>query len=128
MMVNLSQILTKKMVFVLKILPAYQKNKQGKIWFGSTQFDEVGKKEGCVTIFDGKAFKRFSMDKLTNTSVWSIYEDKSANIWLGMRNAQLYRYNGKDFIKPLFRKLNCLSLFFYKRDYLFAAHYYRDRN
>jgi len=84
--------------FCSKNITCISEDKQGKIWFGSTQFDEVGKKEGCVTLFDGKAFKRFSMDKLTNTSVWSIYEDKSANIWLGMRNAQLYRYNGKDFI------------------------------
>ncbi|WP_316830884.1 two-component regulator propeller domain-containing protein [Pedobacter aquatilis] len=84
--------------FCFKNITCITKDKAGNIWFGSTQFNDSGRKEGCITIYNGKIFKRLNTNKLSNTSIWSIYEDKSGYIWLGMRAAQLYRYDGKTFI------------------------------
>jgi len=55
--------------FCFKNITCITEDKKGNIWIGSTQFDELGRKEGCITILKGKAFKRFLTEKLSNSSM-----------------------------------------------------------
>lgn len=77
------------------IVRAIAADKEGNIWIGSKRKDARGMKEGCISIYDGKAFKAFSTEKMSNSSVESLFVDKDNNIWIGTREVGLYRYDGK---------------------------------
>lgn len=70
---------------------------KGIVWFGTTYANEEGRTRGCINRYDGKNISTFPLDGLDNTSVWSIFEDRSGNIWIGARNASLYKYDGRTF-------------------------------
>lgn len=61
----------------------------GHLWFGSNG--------GGLYHYDGHTFIRYSKDKgLCNNQVYSLFEDKEKNIWLGTQNG-LCRYDRKTF-------------------------------
>jgi len=79
-------------------------DKQGNIWFGT----RVGEKdhpdpekrvgEGGLSRFDGKTFTHFpEFEGLSKNDIYSIYEDKRGDLWIGANGVGLYRYDGKDF-------------------------------
>lgn len=77
------------------IIRAIAADKEGNIWVGGAHKDARGLKEGIISIFDGKTFKSFSTEKMSNSSVESLFVDKDNNIWIGTREVGLYRYDGK---------------------------------
>jgi ligand-binding sensor domain-containing protein len=80
---------------VLSIL----QDKSGNIWFGTEAGDESKREtEGGVWRYDGKTFENFSTeDGLSHNAVWSILEDSAGNFWVGTRNTDLCRFDGKTF-------------------------------
>lgn len=87
--------LTSQEGFCDNIIRAMVADKQGNIWIGSIRKDARGIKEGCITIYDGKSFRAFSTEKLSNSAIECLFVDKDNNIWIGTREVGLYRYDGK---------------------------------
>jgi ligand-binding sensor domain-containing protein len=78
----------------------------GNIWFASITSDfPVFIKEGGVTMYDGKTFTQFpEQPGLTNNDIYTIYCDKSDNIWIGAIGVGAYRYSGDSF--ALFKEID----------------------
>jgi hypothetical protein len=50
--------------------------------------------------YDGKNLENYTIkDGLTNDFVLSIYEDKISELWFGMTDGNIYKFNGKTFEK-----------------------------
>jgi ligand-binding sensor domain-containing protein len=81
--------------FCDNIITAMVADKEGNIWIGSVRKDAKGIKEGCISIYDGKTFRTFSTEKMSNSAIESLFVDKNNNIWIGTREVGLYRYDGK---------------------------------
>lgn len=76
-------------------------DKLGNIWF-ATEAMEASKREtaGGVWRYDGKTFENISKkNDLRHDGTWFVLEDKSGNFWIGTRNTDLYRYDGKIFTR-----------------------------
>ncbi|WP_188766454.1 ligand-binding sensor domain-containing protein [Emticicia aquatilis] len=86
---------TDKDGFCDNIIRAMVADKEGNIWIGGVRKDAKGIKEGCISIYDGKSFRAFSTEKLSNSAIESLFVDKDNNIWIGTREVGLYRYDGK---------------------------------
>lgn len=86
---------TDKDGFCDNIIRAMSADKEGNIWIGSIRKDAKGIKEGCISIYDGKTFRAFSTEKMSNSAIESLFVDKDNNIWIGTREVGLYRYDGK---------------------------------
>lgn len=72
---------------------------QGNIWFGSitSDFPEYIK-EGGVCKYDGQAFTQFPENNgLTKNDIYSMYKEKSGNVWVASVGVGAYRYNGEKF-------------------------------
>lgn len=83
---------------------AIVEDNQGNIWFGSRVAEndhpdpEKRTGEGGLTRYDGKTFTHYPEWKgLNKNDVYTIYEDRSGNIWIGATWVGLYRYDGKTF-------------------------------
>jgi ligand-binding sensor domain-containing protein len=87
--------LTSQAGFCDNIITAMVADKEGNIWIGSVRKDAKGIKEGCISIYDGKTFRAFSTEKMSNSAIESLFVDKNNNIWIGTREVDLYRYDGK---------------------------------
>jgi ligand-binding sensor domain-containing protein len=72
---------------------------EGNIWFASITSDfpkEI--KEGGVSRYDGKNFTQYpELKGLINNDIYTIYKDKSGNIWIAALGVGAYRYDGKKF-------------------------------
>lgn len=77
------------------IIRAITADKEGNIWIGGIRKDARGLKEGCISVYDGKTFRVFSTEKMSNSSIESLFVDKDNNIWIGTREVGLYHYDGK---------------------------------
>ena len=62
-------------------------DKKGIIWLGGDGLSR----------YDGNSFTSFK-DGLINPGIWSLFEEKSGNIWVGTREAGFYLFDGKKFI------------------------------
>lgn len=62
-------------------------DKKGIIWLGGDGLSR----------YDGNSFTSFR-DGLINPGIWSLFEEKSGNIWVGTREAGFYLFDGKVFI------------------------------
>ena len=74
-------------------------DKAGNIWFTG---EENGKMETVDGIwrYDGKTFQNFTVnDGLGKYFTWCMLEDKAGSIWIGTRNTELYKYDGKTFTR-----------------------------
>lgn len=74
-------------------------DKQGNLWFGSITSDFPEYIEvGGLCRYDGKAFTQFpEWEGLTQNDIYTVYEDKSGNIWVGAVRIGAYRYDGEKF-------------------------------
>ena len=77
-------------------------DKSGNIWFNGEEKQYTTESNEGIWRYDGKAFKNYNdKDGMGKYFVWSMLEDKKGNIWIGSRNTELYKYDGKSFIKYL---------------------------
>ncbi|WP_337043931.1 ligand-binding sensor domain-containing protein [Emticicia sp. 17c] len=67
---------------------------KGGMWFGGLYAKTPYKKEGYVYHYDGKNFSSFPVSSLESTYTWSVFVDRSGNLWIGAKNTSLYRYDG----------------------------------
>lgn len=83
---------------------------QGNIWITSipsSSPEEI--KEGGICRYDGNNFTRFpEIIGLNEKSYYSICEDKTGIIWIGVANSGVYRYDGDKF--TLFKKTDRMDL------------------
>jgi len=74
-------------------------DKKGNIWIG-TMYGGVSRYDARLNdeVGQGKAFTNFTENGVVSgIEVWSIYEDKTGNIWFPAENFGVYRYDGKTF-------------------------------
>ncbi|GJM31178.1 MAG: hypothetical protein DHS20C18_01790 [Saprospiraceae bacterium] len=81
-----------------------QEDKQGNIWFGSRVAErdnpDADKRtgDGGLNRFDGKTFIQYpELEGLSKNDVYTVYEDKTGNIWIGATGVGIYRYDGEAF-------------------------------
>ncbi|MCC6460350.1 MAG: hypothetical protein IT260_07750 [Saprospiraceae bacterium] len=69
-------------------------DKQGNLWFATLTSDfPRNAKEGGLCRYDGKTFVPFpEMKGLHENDVYTIYEDRAGNIWIGAIGLGAYRY------------------------------------
>ena len=74
-------------------------DKQGNIWFTCMQsYQPEMTEDGGVCRYDGKTFTIFSeVEGLSENDIYTIYEDKTGNIWIGATGLGAYRYDGENF-------------------------------
>ena len=74
-------------------------DKQGNIWFACMQSHQPKMTgDGGVCRFDGKTFTKLPDVKgLHDNDIYTIYKDRTGNIWIGATGLGVYRYDGKDF-------------------------------
>lgn len=96
---------TKKDGLPSNCVQAIHEDKQGNIWFGcrvaENDHPDADKRtgDGGLSRYDGKSFIQYpSFECLTKNDVYSIYEDKTGNIWIGATGFGAYRYDGKTFM------------------------------
>jgi ligand-binding sensor domain-containing protein len=73
-------------------------DKLGNVWFSGEEKQSSTETKDGIWRYDGKEFKNYK-DGMSKYFVWSMLEDKKGNIWIGSRNTELYKYDGKQFIK-----------------------------
>ncbi len=65
--------------------------KDGYIWIGSY---------GGLVRYDGSAFRNFSTDgSISSSSIRSLFEDSSGNLWIGTNDAGVFKYDNSKFIE-----------------------------
>ena len=74
-------------------------DQQGNIWFACIQsYQPKMTGDGGVCRFDGKTFTKFPNVKgFSENDIYTIYETKAGNIWIGASRVGAYRYDGKKF-------------------------------
>lgn len=79
------------------------KDKAGNLWFGTELGSGELNEDGGLWLYDsgqavGKSFTRFTRkDGLCHNGVFCMVEDTEGNIWVGSRNTDLCRFDGKTF-------------------------------
>lgn len=74
-------------------------DKQGNIWFACIQsFQPKMTGDGGVCRYDGKTFTKFPEVKgLSENDIYTIYETRAGDVWIGATGVGAYRYDGKEF-------------------------------
>lgn len=74
-------------------------DRQGRIWFACIQaYQPTTTGDGGVCRYDGRSFTRFpDVPGLDGNDVYTIYEERSGQIWIGATGVGAYRYDGQDF-------------------------------
>ena len=74
-------------------------DKQGNIWFTCIQsYQPKMTGDGGVCRFDGKSFTRFpEIEGLSENDIYTIFETRAGDIWIGATGVGAYRYDGKTF-------------------------------
>jgi ligand-binding sensor domain-containing protein len=74
-------------------------DRQRRIWFTCIQaFQPEMTGDGGVSRYDGKTFTTFAdVPGLSRNDIYTIYEDRSAQIWIGATGVGAYRYDGNEF-------------------------------
>lgn len=81
-------------------------DQQGNIWFTCIQsYQPEMTGDGGVCRYDGKTFTKFpKVEGLSENDIYTIYETKSGDIWIGATRVGAYRYDGDTF--TLFSETN----------------------
>ena len=97
-------LFTKKDGLASNGVQAIVQDNQGNLWFGSrvaeNDHPDPEKRTGAggLTRYDGKTFTHFPEWKgLNKNNVYTIYQDRTGNLWIGATGVGLYRYDGKTF-------------------------------
>jgi ligand-binding sensor domain-containing protein len=79
---------------------------QGHIWFGCLSSDfPIYVNDGGVSRYDGKTFTQYpEIEGLSKNDIYTLYEDKTGNIWIGALHLGAYRYNEGKF--TLFKEID----------------------
>ncbi|MFN4255436.1 MAG: two-component regulator propeller domain-containing protein [Saprospiraceae bacterium] len=92
-----------------------QEDKQGNIWFGTRVAendhpDPIGRTgNGGLCRYDGKKCTQFpDLEGLSRNEIYSIYQDRAGNIWIGATRVGVYRYDGQSF--QIFRGTDRMDL------------------
>ena len=108
--VNITQ-LTKKDGLPSDCVQRIMEDRQGNIWFGcrvpERDHPESGKRmgDGGLAMFDGKKMIQFPDNEgLHHNDVYTVFEDKTGDIWIGATGLGAYRYDGKKF--SLYKETN----------------------
>ncbi len=74
-------------------------DKQGNIWFACMQsYQPKMTGDGGVCRFDGKTFTKFpEVQGLSNNDIYTIYETRAGELWIGATGVGAYRYDGRNF-------------------------------
>ncbi|MDC0666897.1 ligand-binding sensor domain-containing protein [Nannocystis radixulma] len=74
-------------------------DRQGRVWFTCIQAYQPGTTgDGGVCYYDGRTFTRFpDVAGLSENDIYTIYEERSGNLWIGATRVGAYRYDGKAF-------------------------------
>lgn len=95
---------TKKDGLASDCVQAIMEDRQGHIWFGSRVAErdhpdpDARTGDGGLSRFDGKTFVQFpEWEGLHNNDIYTIYEDKKGDIWIGATGYGAYRYDGPTF-------------------------------
>ena len=74
-------------------------DQQGNIWFACMQaYQPEMTGDGGLCRFDGKTFTQFPDVKgLSENDIYTFYETRSGDIWIGATGVGAYRYDGKTF-------------------------------
>lgn len=74
-------------------------DKTGHIWFACMQaFQPEMTGDGGLCRYDGKSFTRFpDVEGLSKNDIYTIYETRSGDIWIGATGVGAYRYDGETF-------------------------------
>jgi sugar lactone lactonase YvrE/mono/diheme cytochrome c family protein len=74
-------------------------DRQGNIWFACMQsYQPKMTGDGGVCRFDGKSFTTFSDVKgLSQNDIYTIYQARSGDLWIGATGVGAYRYDGTTF-------------------------------
>lgn len=75
-------------------------DKSGNIWFNGEEKQSTTESNDGIWRYNGKEFKNLAVnDGLGKYFVWSMLEDRKGNIWIGSRNTELYKFDGRRFVK-----------------------------
>ncbi len=75
-------------------------DKTGNIWFSGEERSNSEESKDGIWAYNGNAFKNYSSeDGMSKYFTWSMLEDRAGNIWIGTRNTELYRFDGKVFTR-----------------------------
>lgn len=90
---------TKKDGLCSNNVSAIAEDQHGNIWFGTLTSDfPKNNQEGGVSRYDGKTFTKFQeLAGLHENDIYTLYNDKAGNIWIGATGLGAYRYDGKTF-------------------------------
>ena len=70
----------------------------GAIWFSGEEKLSTVENDGGIWSYDGKAFKNYNnILGMNKYAVFSMFQDKYGNVWVGTRNTGLYKFDGKTF-------------------------------
>lgn len=74
---------------------------RGNIWFASLSSDwPAYAGEGGLSRFDGHTFTRFpDWEGLDGNDIYTLYEDKKGNVWIGATGVGAYRFDGTGFTR-----------------------------
>jgi len=79
-------------------------DQKGRLWFscGIAERENpnpLGRQgDGGLGMYDGMAFVKFPQEEgLSRNEIYSLYEDRSGNIWIGATGLGVYRYDGQEF-------------------------------
>ena len=74
-------------------------DKQGNVWFTCIQsYQPKMTGDGGVCRYDGKSIRKFPEIKgLNENDIYTIYETRAGDIWIGASGVGAYRYDGKEF-------------------------------
>lgn len=78
---------------------AILQDKDGNIWFACMQsFQPKTTGDGGVCRYDGRTFTKFPDVKgLSGNDIYTLYQTKAGDLWIGATGVGAYRYDGKTF-------------------------------